>query len=661
MSERAAVAMAAATAVGAHLGGGPAPLVGALLVLVAVVARRPWLLCLAAALLAAELADRAHAGLDPVASGPHHGWVTLVGDPEPLDSGGVIVIVAVGGRRVEATAHGPPAWAFEDRLAGERVEVDGRLRGPGPPSPWQTQRRIVGRLDVTSVGRTAPAAPISEAANGLRRTLEAGAASLPARARSLLTGVVLGDDRHQPPELADDFRAAGLTHLLAVSGQNVAFLLVLARPLLAWLPTVPRALATIGLLGGFALLVRLEPSVLRAGAMAAIACIVAAAGRPAERLRILALAVTVLLLVDPLLVLSVGFGLSVGAAAGILLWASRIAAALPGPRPLAEALGVTLAAQAGALPLLVGVFGAVPLATVPANLLAVPAAGPLMTWGLTGGLLAGVVDGWLRAVLQLPTGALTWWLATVAGAGARLPLPALDGPEAAALTAMVALAVVVRHRPAGRSIALAGAGAVAVAATLTAPRLGDGHHVVAPGVVVDRQGADSVAVLGRGARPGDALERLRLAGARCVDAVVVERGAGLAVRRAAGALLRRCPGATGLAPAGEALPGWQPVPPGTAVTVGALVVGVDGDGTVAVRPGPALPSAGHARSPPRPPTRAPPVRRDQPRRRRRRRRRGHRRRLGATAPRGRGRCVRGRRQRRHDHAGCGRGVAGRGP
>ena len=60
------------------------------------------------------------------------------------------------------------------------------------------------------------------------------------RARSLYTGLVIGDDREQPADLADAFRGAGLTHLLAVSGQNVAFALALAGPLLRRLRLWPR-------------------------------------------------------------------------------------------------------------------------------------------------------------------------------------------------------------------------------------------------------------------------------------------------------------------------------------------------------------------------------------------------------------------------------------
>ena len=67
-----------------------------------------------------------------------------------------------------------------------------------------------------------------------------GAAPLDPRARSLFTGLVIGDDREQPADLADAFRGAGLTHLLAVSGQNVAFALALAGPLLRRLRLWPR-------------------------------------------------------------------------------------------------------------------------------------------------------------------------------------------------------------------------------------------------------------------------------------------------------------------------------------------------------------------------------------------------------------------------------------
>src|SRR5690606_6159961 len=152
------------------------------------------------------------------------------------------------------------------------------------------------------------------------------------------------------------------------SGQNVLFVLAAAGPVLRRLQLRGRLVASLAVIGLFAVVTRAEPSVLRASAMAAIACWAAFAGRPVSRLRILALAVAGLLLVDPLLARSVGFRLSVGASAGLVLLASPLAARLPGPRWLAEPLAVTLAAQVGVAPFLLTTFGGMPVVTVVANL-----------------------------------------------------------------------------------------------------------------------------------------------------------------------------------------------------------------------------------------------------------------------------------------------------
>jgi competence protein ComEC len=132
------------------------------------------------------------------------------------------------------------------------------------------------------------------------------------------------------------------------------------------------------------------------------------AGRPVSTLRLLALAVTGLLLLDPLLVGSVGFLLSTGACLGIALLAGPLARRMP------LLLAVTLSAQAGVAPVLVAVFGAFPLAALPANLLAVPAAGPLMVWGMAGGAAAGMAGGQAAAALHAPTRLLMAWIEGVA-------------------------------------------------------------------------------------------------------------------------------------------------------------------------------------------------------------------------------------------------------
>ena len=110
---------------------------------------------------------------------------------------------------------------------------------------------------------------MSRLANGIRRSVVGGAATLGAEPTALLTGILFGDDRAQSAPTTDDFRASGLSHLLAVSGQNVAFVLALLEPLFRRLSLRTRFGATLATLSFFALLTRFEPSVLRATAMAA--------------------------------------------------------------------------------------------------------------------------------------------------------------------------------------------------------------------------------------------------------------------------------------------------------------------------------------------------------------------------------------------------------
>lgn len=456
------MALAVAVFAGAVAGAdGHLPLVplssGGLVLAGAFLARRrrlPWpaLLCLGAGLLAAALAQRSLAGLAaPLRTGPVRAEVVLVGDPVPDGRGGVAVDVRHGDRRLRARCRGAAAASLAGRLAGERVMVVGEVRPSGPVEARLRHRHLAGRLAVDAVVGWRPGDGATRLANGLRRTLARGAEALPERQRSLLAGVTLGDDRAQPADMTEAFRAAGLTHLLAVSGQNVAFVLVVVAPVLTRLRFGPRLAATLVVLAGFALVTRAEPSVLRAVAMAAVAAVGAALGRPASSLRTLALGVAAMVLVDPLLATSLGFRLSVAGAAGIIVGAARLEAALPGPRWLVAPLSVTVAAQAAVSPLLVGTFGAVPLVSLPANLLAAPAAGPLMVWGLTGGLVAGLAGGTVARVLHLPSGLLLGWLDGVATAAAGWPLGDLGARHVAVLAAGVALIALrpARRTPAG--------------------------------------------------------------------------------------------------------------------------------------------------------------------------------------------------------------------
>src|SRR5699024_7542658 len=196
----------------------------------AIARRHIALLALGLLLLASTLSQRAHDGLEPPMSRRFDGVVTLVSDP--IDTGfGMRADVRSDGHRYELRAAESAAGALGTAAAGERVRVVGRL-GPNPrDSPWLVPRHVSGRLRATHVERHDTGTAAHRAANRFRRLLQDGARPMGEPTRSLFAGFVLGDERGQGPEIVDDFLGSGLTHLLVVSGSNVAFLLVIIAPL----------------------------------------------------------------------------------------------------------------------------------------------------------------------------------------------------------------------------------------------------------------------------------------------------------------------------------------------------------------------------------------------------------------------------------------------
>jgi competence protein ComEC len=532
--------------------------------------RRPLVLVAGVLVLAAALSATAWQGLRPVSDGPWTGTATLVSDPVAGRHGQVRADLRLpDGSRVEARADGGAAGLLLERAAGQRLAVAGRLEPPPEHAPWLVPRHVRGVLVVDVVSGWTDGHLLTRATNGLRRTLVHGARSLGDDERALFTGIVLGDDREQSAEDADAFRGAGLGHLLAVSGQNVAFVLVVVQPLARRLGRRPRLVLLVTVLVGFAGLTRFEPSVLRAVAMAGIAAVATASGRRSTGVQVLALAVTALVLVDPLLVHSLGFRLSVAASAGILVLAPPLRDRLPGPALLVDALSVTLAAQAAVAPLVVPAFGGLPVVSLPANVLATPAAGPVTAWGLTAGVVAGVLpDSWAAAA-HVPTRVLLGWIDGVAHLAVRAPLGELGLAHVAALVLLVPSVLWCVSR---RRVAFAVAGALAVVGVLALPAIGlrGPHRLEAElpggGLLWRRGGGTALVVDGR-SDPEDLLEALRRAGVTELDLVVGRTvGAGDVLAE----LRRRYPGATAIGP--EGLQGASTVEAPARLRVGSLVV-----------------------------------------------------------------------------------------
>ncbi|MGZ4676698.1 MAG: ComEC/Rec2 family competence protein [Acidimicrobiia bacterium] len=373
--------------------------------------------------------------------------VTLTDDPSGMrfESDALAAVETIdgrdaGGRTVLVTATGDEQSGLRVVEAGDRLRLRGAL---GPLAGFATRLRWRHAVGVVRVRRLVAVAPASDpafvVANHARHAVLRGADVLPPTPRALLAGFVLGDTRAIPPDLVTAFRDAGLSHLLAVSGANVAFALAIVEPLLRRARLRTRFLGGIAVLVLFGTMTRWEPSVLRAAVMAALVMLARLLGRPADGPRVLVLAMTALLIVDPFLLHSVGFLLSCGACAGIVLGAAPIAQRLPGPRALRDALGVTTAAQIGVAPVLLTTFGSLPLVALPANLLAAPFVGPLTVWGLVASAVGGMLGPAVGLWLQLPTLAMLRAVELIARTAARSPL-ALDPAGAGALAGVVVTA-----------------------------------------------------------------------------------------------------------------------------------------------------------------------------------------------------------------------------
>jgi competence protein ComEC len=295
--------------------------------------------------------------------------------------------------RIQLTVYGELALTLG---ADQRVLVDARLHRPigfrnpgGFDYPAHLRREgilLVGhaRADrITALTPDVPPWPVAVK----RWAVGVIAARLPERSAPLLAGLLLGERSALPPESDASFRRAGVYHILAVSGFNVALLAgaVFGALGLCGVPRRGAAAAAAVVLVGFALVVGGQPSVLRATVMGLLLLTALLLGRESQLPNALALAALALLLWRPGDLWEPGFQLSFAATAGIVHLGPVVTAGLvarSAPTWLAAAVAVSLGAQAAVTPLMLAHFNQLSLIGVVANLLVVPLAAVATTLGM---------------------------------------------------------------------------------------------------------------------------------------------------------------------------------------------------------------------------------------------------------------------------------------
>jgi competence protein ComEC len=360
---------------------------------------------------------------------------------------------------------------------GAILDLIGEIRLPRGPKNGFDERTWLRRHGVHVVVRAdrwrivGRRGGVSGLADRLREHLSAGMAlGLHGERRGVIAGIVLGEDEGLSEGLRADFRASGLYHLLAVSGQNVA-LIAGGAILLVYLIGLSRFVGqfvALAAIGGYVFAVGWQPSVVRAGVAGALASLAWLASRPSDRWYFLLLGAALLLAWSPYSLLDAGFQLSFAAVGAIFLVVPRLQQTLAGypvPHSLAEVVAVSGACGLATAPILLTQFGVVPLYSIPANALAAPVVAPLLGIALITAIVAPVAPP-LAALLAWVNGWFAAYLAACAHIVGGLPYASVSTRAAVTIAAVVLSAayLVARiSRPRGRVYAAIALGAALMA------------------------------------------------------------------------------------------------------------------------------------------------------------------------------------------------------
>ncbi|GAA4526770.1 ComEC/Rec2 family competence protein [Brachybacterium paraconglomeratum] len=317
---------------------------------------------------------------------------------------------------------------------------------------------ILRATEVGAVPTPGWAGRAQSARHALRELAREATAHLPDDEAALVRGMTTGDTRGMSEQTEEIMRRAGISHLVAVSGANIALVLaaVLIPLLLAGVRRRPRLLAGAIVMVCYVWLVGDEPSVQRAATMAAPLLAARFAGVRASPVAALALTVALWSVLDPVTAASVGFLLSALATAAILVAAPPLATALSElsgdrlGRTAALVLAVPLAAQLACTPVLILLTPEISLWAVPVNMIVGPLVGPATVMGLLA-LVLGIFFPPAAAVLYTAAAGGAHLVLLIARTADALPGSRIAVPDGAtgvllAITVMVVAAIALAAR-----------------------------------------------------------------------------------------------------------------------------------------------------------------------------------------------------------------------
>ncbi len=438
-----------------------------------------WLRAAAASVLAGSALA---ASVLPIGSGAWDAVVTDVSAPNGAEQRAFV--------RLETDADsgggGPLLYAWLPRypalIPGDRISVRGTIAAAPTDAPgfagFLESHGAAGTLKARELALTAAGGGFTASVEQFRWGIdEALSQAIPEPEAGLAAGILIGLRERVSRAVADDFTTTGLTHVVAISGWNIALVAGIATALLraTGLARRPRSAIVVAAIVVYTILAGAEASVIRAAVMGVVVLIAREGGRPSGAAAALGLACWGLLLVEPRMIDDIGLQLSLAATAGLLALGSHAESAVRhitrgrAPRWLAETLGVSLAAQLTTLPLILLHFGRLSIISPLANVLVAPVV-PLAMLGAAVGVLLGPALG-IAPFMSLLLAPLLL--------GSWLPLAAMT--RGAGLLADVPLANVELGQP--FDLVSAALATLALTAALRAARRRPTHGQSAPAAV----------------------------------------------------------------------------------------------------------------------------------------------------------------------------------
>jgi competence protein ComEC len=371
---------------------------------------------------------------------------------------------------------------------GNRITAEGRTR-PRPESPYGRYLERLGAwgtLDARSIEVLPRPVDPGTTLEGWRRDAgELLTRVLPEPEAGLAAGILIGLRDRVDRQVAADFTTAGVSHVVAISGWNIAIVAAAVAAFAGRLGRRRRAIVTAVAIVSYIVFAGASPSVLRAGAMAGVVLLARESGRSGRAAAALGWAAFLLLFAEPSLVSDAGFQLSTLATAGLVAWATPLTERLDRlargrlPRWLTENLAVSLAAQAATLPVILASFGRLALVSPVVNLLVVPLVAPAMAAGLValvGGALVSVgAPSVVGAVAAAPGWVALRLIIAIVELAASVPMASVAfepavGAGLGVATTLIGLTVLALRRRSGQRRAAVPVRSSASAGVETRPR-----------------------------------------------------------------------------------------------------------------------------------------------------------------------------------------------